>query len=230
MEKSFGTCSLDVCFHSYFSRSYFIMPILRIPFSFTLVRSDSCSSAEIHTENLIKQRPSSQATKKCVTFFPKVFIQETIHITDYTLDEKATTWYTRQELAEVRDDILSTVRLISTGKYTGDTETLCARGCKSRCKSGNQTRQLNKLNAMTAVLEEQLHQQSTRKICQLRLSQVYKLANAHCRKEAILLGLSDNHAAKDVHDVITWTASATMPLHCISKEKRSVFKFFIMCR
>ena len=206
------------------------MPILRVPFSFSLVRADSCSSAEIRTENLIKQLPSSQAPKRSVTFSTKVLVQETIHITDYTLEEKANTWYTSQELAIVRSDILSVVRLIATEKYTGDTDTLCTRGCESRCKSGNQKRHLNKLNAMTAVIEEQRRQQSTKNTSQIRLSQVYIQANAHCRGGAFRLGLSDEHAAKMIHGMIKWTASATTPINCDSKRKRPVCRFFIMRR
>lgn len=179
------------------------MPITRPQPKFKLVREDSCSPAEICTHVSTKQSLSAtmkQTPKEGrVTFYPEVFIRETIHINNFSRDEKVASWYGREEFVALKKDMVPVLRLIVSGKYTGDTENLCARGCESRHKEGSRHRKMNKLNGLLSVLDEQLRQERRGHFDCMQLATVYMSANATCRIIANKVGKSDEIAVMEIN-------------------------------
>jgi hypothetical protein len=84
-----------------------------------------------------------------------VFVRETLHIADYEPDEVIATWYQKDEMAQMKADMVDTVRSMLRGELENDNEEQCMRGLESRTRIGANKRQENKLRALEAVLDEQ---------------------------------------------------------------------------
>jgi hypothetical protein len=214
------------------------MPITRPQPNFSLVREDSCSSAEICT-HVSKKQSMSARTKQApeerrVTFFPQVFVRETIHIHNFSPDELAASWYGKEELDVIKNDMVTVVRLIVSGEYTGDTENLCARGCEFRHKEGARQRQMNKLNGILSVLDEQLRQERRGYIDDIELARVYISANAPCRIAAYSFGKNDEIAVKEIDEKSNVSSAKSETTSPVPKrgleEKRSSRRFFLPSR
>ena len=86
--------------------------------------------------------------------------------------------------------------MMKAGKITDqDGSTFCARGLEYRTPSGAQHRQLNKINAWDAVLDEQ-DRQWQEGVCDAdALAQVYIASSSHCLKSARQIAMNDERIA-----------------------------------
>jgi len=177
------------------------MPIILPRSDFNLLRKDSaCSASEI--DSSVSKSTSSQALPvqglappaRRVVFNTDVYVQETIHINDYTDSEFDATWHTRQDLKDQKAEFAVTVRMIVDGRYFGDDEFHCARGLEFRHREGAKERQSNKLKGLMSVLVEQERQQIVGEENDEKIAQVFINANFHCRHAAHQMGLHDEEA------------------------------------
>jgi hypothetical protein len=176
----------------------FNMPIVVPRNDFNLLRIDSaCSSSEIESGASKNKNSSAQhvqaapAPRRRVVFNRDVYVQETIHVNDYSDDEMDATWYTRDDFKNQKAEFAITVRMLATNRYSGDDDIHCARGLEYRHREGAKERQKNKLNGLMSVLEEQERQQLVGEENDEKISQAYVQANYHCRHAALEMGLFD---------------------------------------
>lgn len=120
-----------------------------------------------------------------------VFVRETLHIADYEPDEVIATWYQKDEMAQMKADMVDTVRSMLRGELENDSEEQCMRGLESRTRIGANKRQENKLRALEAVLDEQDREFEAGIIDERTISLVYQRVSLRCRNEAHERGLRD---------------------------------------
>jgi hypothetical protein len=136
--------------------------------------------------------------KRVVSFNKLVFIRETLHINNYTTDERKRVWYQKSELALAKVDMKRTIRLMIEGALLTDSDSHTLRGLEFRSRAGAIKRQENRLNALAAVLDEQDSQFGMGIQNEEAISLVYQRVSWKCKKEAFLLAKLDY---KDVYNV-----------------------------
>jgi hypothetical protein len=174
----------------------------------SLIRADSCSSAEIKKSittskdaSLLMQRNMPEiGQRRRIAFDEQVMVRTIEHINDKDSKEIDNTWYQRAEYQMMRASFAVTVRKIVNSQYRGDCEHHCARGLEFRSPGGAQRRRTNKLNALFAVLDEQERQLSEDDDDnQEALACVYVHANHMNQHEASRRGELDAEEALRVH-------------------------------
>jgi hypothetical protein len=126
-----------------------------------------------------------------VRFNRAVFVRETLHIDDYEPHEVVATWYQKDEIAMIKEDMVATVRSKLRGELENDTEEYCLRGLEVRTRVEAYKRKENKLRALEAVLDEQDGQFNAGFINERVISLVYQRVSLRCRKEAYERGIRD---------------------------------------
>ena len=107
----------------------------------------------------------------------------------------------------------ATLRMMATGQVVNKhNEVHCCRGLEYRTREGSHRRQINKMNALCAVLDEQ-ERQFVLGICdEVRLSLVYLRMSTHCAEIALAMGLNDSRDVKGM-DHGNWAIdSPAMPV------------------
>jgi hypothetical protein len=194
------------------------MPVVIPRNDFNLLRIDSsCSSSEIDSGASKSKNSSSESLqaapaprpRRRVVFNRDVYVQETIHVNDYTDNEIDATWYTREDFKNQKAEFAITVRMLATDRYSGDDDIHCARGLEYRHREGAKLRQKNKLNGLMSVLEEQSRQQLVGEENDEKISKAYIQANYHCRHAALEMGLFDEDEVFGVIDDTSYGSRST---------------------
>ena len=167
-----------------------------------LLRSDSCSSAEINahlqTKSLPPPEPSITSTRR-IRFNNQVMVRAIEHVNDISEAEITMIWYQKEEYREIRSSLAATVRKITSGKYGGDSDSHCARGLEFRTPYGSQLRRKNKLDALVAVLDEQDRQFDMDEFCDKTLARAYMECSYARLHEAQRRGELDEIEALRIH-------------------------------
>jgi hypothetical protein len=118
----------------------------------------------------------------------------------YSQEEKASIWYNQDEVKEIRNDIVKTVKRMMKGENVdGGNDTTCSRGLEFKEPKKNKARQKRKLDIICAVLVEQeslWDDGQDDDVMNVRLAEIYRLCNWECSLEARKRGISDALAAK----------------------------------
>eukprot|EP00542_Grammatophora_oceanica_P016069 CAMPEP_0194042438 /NCGR_PEP_ID=MMETSP0009_2-20130614/14209_1 /TAXON_ID=210454 /ORGANISM="Grammatophora oceanica, Strain CCMP 410" /LENGTH=254 /DNA_ID=CAMNT_0038686281 /DNA_START=139 /DNA_END=903 /DNA_ORIENTATION=+ len=130
--------------------------------------------------------------RRNVTFNEEVYVQETKHINDMDDDEVDSIWYAREDYKQMKMNYMVTVRIMMSGRGIpqGNSDH-CSRGLEYRTRDGARRRQMNKLNAITAVLDEQERQRIIGIESAIALMNVYVRTNVHCREASHKMGVKD---------------------------------------
>lgn len=167
------------------------MRAIEDPINLVRVSSDpSCSSAEMDTR-AHKQTPRRAAPRRGITWNEDVYVQETHHINDFTDEEIFLCWFDKRDYANMKMEFASTVKMITLGRFNGDTEEHCARGLEYRTREGAHKRKLNKLTALCAVLDEQERQRLHGEWSDEKISECYIRAGAKSQIVSHRLALLD---------------------------------------
>eukprot|EP00542_Grammatophora_oceanica_P013807 CAMPEP_0194027016 /NCGR_PEP_ID=MMETSP0009_2-20130614/1253_1 /TAXON_ID=210454 /ORGANISM="Grammatophora oceanica, Strain CCMP 410" /LENGTH=255 /DNA_ID=CAMNT_0038665943 /DNA_START=44 /DNA_END=809 /DNA_ORIENTATION=- len=158
---------------------------------------ERCPSAEIDTTSLPKVRYASperqevpkKAEKPKLRFNSEVYVMETIHVNDLTDEELDEYWFKREDYRMMKQSYAMTVKLVMHGRQLPPGQTF--RGLEYRIPDGARARQMNKLNGITAVLEEQERQRIVGKPDDMLVMRAYKKVGDKCLVAAQKLGLQD---------------------------------------
>jgi hypothetical protein len=175
---------------------------IQAPFKPSLLRADSCSSAEIKKSLLPKDNVEPMPVikqQRRINFNNQVIVRTIQHVNDIDEEEIVNIWYQSADYRQMRDSFAITVRKISNGKYKGDDEHHCARGLEFRSNAGAQRRKVNKLDALIAVLDEQERQIAEDDENPEALACVYIHSNHARRHEAQQRGELDAEEASRVY-------------------------------
>jgi hypothetical protein len=179
------------------------MPVMQMPTSSkptAFEDPERCPSPEMlktGITHIVKTKPQPpMKPRRGVSFNKNVFVRETLHKADYTIEERENTWFQKFEMAQIKADMVATVRLFTRGALAEDTVEHCSRGLEFRPREGANRRKMNKFRALEAVLDEQDEQFVDGIINEKAISMVYQSVSLRCRKEAHDRGICD---AMEVH-------------------------------
>ena len=120
------------------------------------------------------------------------------HIDDLSEEEVVDTWYERADYEKMKMSMIPLIRKIMKGDIVDETDRQTARGLEFRTRKGAIRRQHNKVEAISAVLEEQDRQIECTGYCDAeQLAAVYMEVNHHCQVEAHELALGDVQPAQE---------------------------------
>jgi hypothetical protein len=105
------------------------------------------------------KHPTGITTKKArhVSMNERVKVKLVLHLDDYTDEEFDACYYSPDEIAEIRQDVLRTVRLIED-EAEMDHEKYCRLGLERCTRKAKAERLLNRTTALVAVLQERSFQ------------------------------------------------------------------------
>ena len=157
--------------------------------------SKSCSSCV-----LMQSKNAPCAVSMCrrtVTFASQINVQEIPHLKDIPKEEVHSTWYDNTDFENIKKSIIVTIRMMMANKPIGDDQ--CTRGLEFRTPAGAKLRKKNKLEALTAVWNEQVAQWQAGVTDDEAIREVYVRATAPCQDTALRAGA---HDAKDVQNYL----------------------------
>ena len=134
--------------------------------------SEPCGSMDYELERAAKslleeqqeqpQTPPTTSKKSLSVRFnamTMVSCQTTLHLNDYTEEERAACWYNGQDMRRFKADASHTAQLLETHQLVDDTDDFCLRGAQERTRTISQQRQRLRTSARESVLGEQWFQQ-----------------------------------------------------------------------
>lgn len=134
----------------------------------------------------------SPPLERAVSFSDKNDIKDSIHVSDYSPEEKAATWYTAQDLKLFRRARRESVRVWQSQlPFMIDKQRHCFRGLESKLSDGSRHRYTNITLAVVSVLTEQEKQDIDGTIDPELLAEIYRQTSCHCQAEAHEKGLED---------------------------------------
>lgn len=121
------------------------------------------------------------------------------HIKDMSKEDVKATWYEKEDYEGMKQTFIPIIRRMMKGEDIPETNDQTIRGLEFRTRDGAIRRQHNKLNALSAVLDEQDRQYNEQDFSDEKLAEVYQSFNAHCREAALKLGLEDEARIQDYY-------------------------------
>jgi hypothetical protein len=178
---------------------------------------DTTVVKETSTENTPRPR---RAHRRGVSFNPDVYVQETLHINDFSEEEICNAYWAKSDYPMMKKNMAITVRQLELGTYSGDSDQQCLRGLEHRQRKGSQLRKLNKMSGLCSVLDEQERQRIHGEENDEKIAKIYYGANMHCRMAACKLALSDQEEAMGLHDVTERFGATTISSPAESSARR----------
>ena len=118
------------------------------------------------------------------------------HIDDMEEADVLATWYEKKDYDVIKSKIIPVIRKMMKKEDIPETDKETVRGLEYRTRQGALRRQHNKLEAITAVLEEQQRQKNFDDNNDENLRKAYRSACSHCQDEAHELALKDEGFVK----------------------------------
>jgi hypothetical protein len=174
------------------------MPPLSAFLNCTLVTSYDEAEAPLLdlTEIQIEAAVSSPKRKRgrCVTFAPALeVVRSTIHINDYTTDEKRACWYDAYDWEDIRAERRIVVKRMEKGKKLNPSKH-CTRGLEARTELACRRRHMAIIGAVYGILDEQDAQLRRGFVNPNIISRLYIMITRKSRAAAADRGLEDHKA------------------------------------
>lgn len=129
-----------------------------------------------------------------VKFEQHVDVLEVPHLRNLQPEEVSSTWYSNQEFETIKKSLVVTLRLMIANKPVGSDQ--CTRGLEFRTPHGAKFRKKNKLEALTAVWNEQVAQWKDNVTDDEAIRRVYMEQSQKCVETARKFGQHDERAAQ----------------------------------
>jgi len=141
---------------------------------------------------------SKTDNKKSVSFYSRVKFKHIKHIDDFTDKEYFSTWFVEEDLEEIFNHCVETVRKMVNGCPLYEDEGYCARGLEYKTPTGAKARKENKNRGLNIVLDEQDLQRSLGIYNPDRIARRYYEAGANSRRAYRILAMQDHLAARPI--------------------------------
>lgn len=133
----------------------------------------------------------SSERKRRVRFAKSKEVHPIVHIKDMPKEDVRNTWYDRNDFEAMKQSFIPIIRSMMKGETVEESNEQTVRGLEFRTRKGAIHRQHNKLEAITAVLDEQDRQYNEGVLNDELLSETYRACASHCQDAAYMLGLQD---------------------------------------
>lgn len=163
----------------------------------TLLMAENCDDSATTSTHEFQEakQPLSPSQGKRVRFDHHVDVKEVEHVNDMVDGRIGACWYTEEDFVSIKQGMIITLRLILANKALHDDQ--CARGLESRTPTGCKLRKQNKLNALSAVWEEQVAQWKQEVTDEEAISFVYQQQSYQSRAIARRRALQDQDEARE---------------------------------
>jgi hypothetical protein len=144
--------------------------------------------------------PNRQRKRRSVLFNPVVKNRRITHLNDISEEEKEATWISPDSYAAIKKRCMVTVKKMMRNQLTQEdlqSELHSTRGLEGKTRQGAQRRRENKLDAISAVMEEQNLQWGEEVDDQEAITEVYCVYSYPCSQSAHQVGLDDHAAVQD---------------------------------
>jgi hypothetical protein len=141
---------------------------------------------------------NDQQKPRSVRFLDTILVRETLHINNFTVQERQDSWYDSSEYSDMRNDTNVTVALIKFGKHNCDTSPYCQRGLENRIGKDALRRNRLQLLGLISVLKEQSEQTTMNAFNPDAIADAYAPISKYSSKMAYKLGLRDELEAIDM--------------------------------
>lgn len=150
---------------------------------------------------LSSSSPVTPKSSRAVSFYPQICVKKTIHIQDYSDEEKTACWYSPEETASIREQAMAIVNLMERVKTKEasivENEVLskhfCFRGLELLTKEGRRFRIENRFRCWNVVLDEQEFQDENSIFDDEAIAAVYAECTVSSTTLALGQGISDQH-------------------------------------
>jgi hypothetical protein len=169
-------------------------------------KSPSIVMTNKSTEKRLNKDAAKETSRRSVSFHSRTRAKLALHVNEYTEEEMETCWYSDNDYARMKRDILYTVDLIEEkNDALLDDVKYCHRGCEPRTKEGTKQRQRNQRKAFAAVLNEQFVQEEDYGwiIDECRLASVYQERSCKSKMFALFMGICDQKVVSLTTDAET---------------------------
>jgi hypothetical protein len=155
-------------------------------------KSTECSS----TESILKKSVRRTSRRRClsVAFSPNIGVKEVPQLKDVTQEEKSAVWYAAEDYEQIKKSLIVTIRLMMAKKPMSSDH--CTRGLEFRAPAGAKLRKTNKIDALTAVWNEQVKQWKDDRTDEEAISRVYQQQTQKSSMSARKMGLHDEMAVE----------------------------------
>eukprot|EP00980_Cylindrotheca_fusiformis_P011460 scaffold2659_cov107-Cylindrotheca_fusiformis.AAC.3 len=200
-----------------------------------MIQTTVSISQPIHTHNPLNGQPTvssgqvkhhpSRKTAMHVSFAAEVLVMETMGLNNYTVEEISQTWYSYEEMEEIKEECYETMEKISEHRPLQDTARYCIRGLENNTQIGYTLKYMNRDESVQIVLEEQRRQlEKGEGVDENSISKAYRNATSSSHMWARVIGNRDRHWADLYLDGIDTAYIMCMEDYQISngKQVRSV--------
>lgn len=159
------------------------------------------SEVPVYLKNVSKsKRPASKerAPERRVRFEPRIYVRPCLHVNDYTDEEYTNAWYSPEESYKMRMEIVATIQIFKSRRPM-PRDLVTFRGLEQRTNAGAIQRKENKLNALTAVLDEQDFQIQGGFVDDDAIRDIYSHMATKCSFEAIKRAEEDEDEALRIY-------------------------------
>jgi hypothetical protein len=157
--------------------------------------------------------------KRQVHFHDQVKVRITLNRSDFTKKEISDVWYNRDDMINIRNGMNRDILLISEGK---ESEYSTSRGLEFRFPAGRVKRTANKIQSISAVLDEQDRQLLQGIINLESIRDVYLSFSRRCHMEAHEVAKLDEREVNHVHQDETQQSRIRSLQQSISQRLKSV--------
>lgn len=130
-----------------------------------------------------------------VSFGQHVDVKEVPHLKDLPAEEVSAVWYNSEDFEIIKRSLVVTLRLMVANKPVGSDQ--CTRGLEFRTPHGAKYRKKNKLEALTAVWNEQVTQWKDNVLDDEAIRRVYLEQSEKCCETARKFGIHDEKAVRN---------------------------------
>lgn len=132
--------------------------------------------------------------RKTVSFAAIVKSRNIIHINEYSSEEVSSSWYSREELREIKAE----AKIIANSADSANDD-VCLRGLEARIAAGARLKRQNRVQARAAVFFEQEMQEEDGYSDPDAIADAYFDSSERCQVEAQMVALRDQKEAMEVH-------------------------------
>lgn len=140
----------------------------------------------------------STTTQKSVKFHSRVRFKHVKHIDDYSDREYFATWYVEEDLQDIFNHCVDTVRMMVNGFVLDEEKGYSPRGLEYKTPTGAKTRKHNKSRGIRTVLDEQERQRAEGVNDPERLAKLYFESASDSRRAYRLLAMKDQEEARPI--------------------------------
>ena len=145
--------------------------------------------------NIVKKTKRRQ--RHSVAFDSKIKVNETLHLNDFTPEERDAYWHSKRDYTMIQEMIEITLHLLELGGEENDEEGVCFRGVQEVSLEGKLQHERRWNTAIDTVLSSQYYQHTRHFDNPEKIALNYDFQSFPCKQVAYDKGRRDELAIKD---------------------------------